>query len=194
LLKIAQKQWRSSSIQEATMQRHTYDSNYPHWNAPKSILTSSLNWRRNWRSWLHWLGWTLPIAIGLFATVPTSAQSDTPAFSLTAGFEARRVALPERMALQHTTDCGYIPAEPTATVTLEEDFFYLNFSLIDATPETTLLVVSLDNDGERFCSRGEVGQSGYWQAGTYAVYIGGATEQAALTMINADALEISESP
>ncbi len=172
------------------MQRHTYDSNYPSPNTPASSLSSGLDWR----SWLHWLGWTLPIAIGLFATVPTSAQSETSAFSLAAGFEARRVALPERVALQHTTDCGYISAEPTVMVTLEEDFFYLNFNPIDATPETTLLVISMDNDGERFCSRGEVGQSGYWRAGTYAVYIGGVTERAAQTMVNTDALEISELP
>jgi hypothetical protein len=172
------------------MQRHSYYPNHPNLNAPESFLASGLNWR----SWLHWLGWTLPIAIGLFATIPVSAQSETSAFSLTAGFEARRVALPGRVSLQRTTDCGYIPAEPTATVTLEEDFFYLNFNPIDATPETTLLVVSMDHNGDRFCSRGAVGQSGYWQAGTYAVYVGGATEQAALTMLNADALEISEIP
>ncbi|TAF49346.1 MAG: hypothetical protein EAZ61_14515 [Oscillatoriales cyanobacterium] len=143
---------------------------------------------------MHWLGWTLPIAIGLFATLPVAAQNSTSAVSLTAGFEARRVTLPERVALQYTSDCGYIPAEPTVMVTLEEDFFYLNFNPIEATPETTLLVVNLDNDGERFCSRGAIGQSGYWQAGTYAVYIGGVTEQAALTMVNTDGLEISESP
>jgi hypothetical protein len=169
------------------MQRYI---NHP---SSQAVLTPPSS-RLNWRSWLHWLGWTLPIAIGLFATIPVSAQAEPSEFSLTAGFESRRVALPERVALQHTDDCGYIPAEPTATVTLEEDFFYLNFNLLDATPETTLLVVSLDHNGDRFCSRGEVGQSGYWQAGTYAVYIGGVTEQAALTMVNTKALEISETP
>ena len=169
------------------MQRQEYHS-IPNFPSPPSPAPLS------WRSWLHWLGWTLPIAIGLFATLPVAAQNVTSTVSLTAGFEARRVTLPERVALQHTNDCGYIPAEPTVMVTLEEDFFYLNFSPIDATPETTLLVVSLDNNEERFCSRGAVGQSGYWQAGTYAVYIGGATEQAARTLVNTDALEISETP
>lgn len=150
--------------------------------------------RFHWRSWLHWLGWTIPIAVGLFATLPVAAQTDPSNLSLTAGFASRRVPLPERVALQQTDDCGYISAEPTATITLEEDFFYLNFNLLDATPETTLLIVSLDRDSDRFCSRGEVGQSGYWPAGTYVVYVGGMTEQAALTMVNADGLEISETP
>jgi len=169
------------------MQRHLFHLD-PH---PASVGVSSLS---PWQLWLYWLGWTIPIAIGLFVAIPVSAQAESSEFSLTAGFASRRVSLPERVALQQTEDCGYIPAEPIATVTLEEDFFYLNFNLLDATPETTLLVVSLDHNGDRFCSRGGVGQSGYWRSGTYTVYIGGVTEQAALTKVHVDGLEISETP
>ena len=140
--------------------------------------------------------WTLASLLGLVTLSPVAAQASEPTseVSLAAGFESRRIARPERVMLQYTDDCGYVPAEPIAIVTLEEDFFYLNFSVLDATQDTTLLVVSQASDDDRFCSRGEMGQSGYWNAGTYKVYVGGMTEPAALGQGNTGSLEISENP
>ena len=67
-------------------------------------------------------------------------------------------------------DCGYTAETANHEITLRQDFSYLRLQ-VEAEGSPTLLVIG-PTSGDRFCARSLPQQSGYWQAGTYRIYVG----------------------
>lgn len=128
------------------------------------------------------------IALGLVIATPTLAQTVPPdeVLDVTPGFE-EMVLEGNSGGSSNSQDCGYTAAVPNHELTLTEDFSYLRLDVLgDANP--TLLVIGPDR-GDRFCARSLPQQSGYWQAGTYEIYVGDLNGESAPYQ-----LSISENP
>ncbi|MFP4652383.1 MAG: hypothetical protein ACLFM4_08155 [Phormidium sp.] len=113
----------------------------------------------------------MAIALGLVIATPSLAQTVVPdeVLDLTPGFE-EMVLDGNSGGSSNSQDCGYTATVPNHTLTLTEDFSYLRLDVL-AEAHPTLLVIGPDS-GDRFCARSLPQQSGYWQAGTYEIYVG----------------------
>ncbi|MCC5896415.1 MAG: hypothetical protein JJU32_00670 [Phormidium sp. BM_Day4_Bin.17] len=114
------------------------------------------------------------IALGLVIATPTLAQtaqtgSRDEVLELTTGFE-EMILEGNSGGSSSSQDCGYTAAAANHEITLRQDFSYLRLE-VEAEGSPTLLVIGPDS-GDRFCARSLPQQSGYWQAGTYRIYVG----------------------
>ncbi|NMG58174.1 hypothetical protein E1H12_06455 [Geitlerinema sp. P-1104] len=116
----------------------------------------------------------MAIALGLVIATPSLAQTSQPlsldeGLDLAPGFE--EITLDGHSGGSSSSqDCGYTATAANHEITLRQDFSYLRLE-VEAEGSPTLLVIGPDS-GDRFCARSLPQQSGYWQAGTYRIYVG----------------------
>lgn len=67
-----------------------------------------------------------------------------------------------------SSDCGFIAAAPNQVIQLSEPVPYLRFR-VQGSGQPTLLI---EGPGGRFCGLAEPEISGFWQAGSYNIYVG----------------------
>lgn len=112
--------------------------------------------------------WTaIALTLGLTLGFPQAAHADT--LELSRGFD-RVTRQGTSGGTENSGDCGTIATTPNHEITLTQDFAYLSLN-VSGGGDPTLLVVG-DDTGDRFCARSNPQQSGYWQQGTYRVYVG----------------------
>jgi hypothetical protein len=109
------------------------------------------------------------IALSLGATEFASAQT----VQLAPGFNPNPKVFTGTSGGRTSSSCGNLPANPSQTVTLTQAM-NLVFSVQGA---NSLTMMIKSPDGGTFCvisdgSGAPLQQPGYWNAGTYAIYIG----------------------
>lgn len=67
-----------------------------------------------------------------------------------------------------SSDCGFIAAAPNQVIQLSEPVPYLRFR-VQGGGQPTLLI---EGPGGRFCGLAEPEISGFWQPGSYNIYVG----------------------
>lgn len=67
-----------------------------------------------------------------------------------------------------SSDCGFIPDASNHIIQVNEPLPYLRFS-VQGSGQPTLLI---EGPGGRFCGLAEPEISGFWQPGTYRIYVG----------------------
>ncbi len=113
----------------------------------------------------------IPAAIALSLGAADLTLAGT--VQLSSGFSPNPTVLTGTSGGGSSSSCGNIPASPSQTVTLTQAMD-LVFSVQGAN-SVTLLIKS--PDGGQFCvisdgSGSQLQQPGYWNAGTYLIYIG----------------------
>lgn len=116
------------------------------------------------RTLKRWL--LVPAAIAAIVTPAGAALGET--LTLSPGFEDPTVVSGTSGGSETQGNCGNISASPEHTLTLTEDFAFLRVS-VSAPGQPTLLV---EGPGGSFCAPQNPQQSGYWEAGTYSIYVG----------------------
>jgi hypothetical protein len=112
----------------------------------------------------RWL--SLPIAIGLVSATLGSAVAET--IQLSPGFAEPKTSSGNSGGAIATGNCGYISNTPNHQLVLADDFDYLRV-IVGNADGLTLLV---RGPGGEFCAPLDPQQSGYWQKGTYEIFVG----------------------
>jgi len=121
----------------------------------------------------------VPTVLALMTLGATAASSKVPVLELAPGFKTDPMALTGQSGGQtQTKDCGKIAAAPNYVIKLTNDFKYLRLS-VQSAGQPTLLIQ--EPSGRRICvsadslSGGTIESPGYWNQGTYSLYIGDRT-------------------
>jgi hypothetical protein len=121
----------------------------------------------------------VPTVLALMTLGATAASSKVPVLELAPGFKTDPMALTGQSGGQTPTkDCGKIAAAPNYVIKLTNDFKYLRLS-VQSAGQPTLLIQ--EPSGRRICvsadslSGGTIESPGYWNQGTYSLYIGDRT-------------------
>jgi hypothetical protein len=112
----------------------------------------------------RWL--SLPIAIGLVSATMGSALAET--IQLSPGFAEPKTSTGTSGGTIETGNCGTISAAPNHKLVLSADFDYLR--VVASGGEGLTLLVR--GPGGEFCAPRDPQQSGYWQQGTYEIFVG----------------------
>ncbi|MGB3240301.1 MAG: hypothetical protein WBB29_18555 [Geitlerinemataceae cyanobacterium] len=116
------------------------------------------------KTFARWL--SLPIAIGLVSLMMGSAIAET--IPLSPGFAEPKTTTGTSGGAIDTGNCGYISDTPNHQLVLADNFDYLRVAAEDA-DGLTLLV---RGPGGEFCALLAPQQSGYWEKGTYDIFVG----------------------
>jgi hypothetical protein len=112
----------------------------------------------------RWL--SLPIAIGLVSLTMGSAIAET--IPLSPGFTEPKTSTGTSGGAISSGNCGSISGTPNHQLILSADFDYLRVAASGG-EGLTLLV---RGPGGEFCAPRDPQQSGYWQEGTYDIFVG----------------------
>lgn len=125
----------------------------------------------------HWM--VVPTVLALMATATTATYGKVPVLELNPGFNTDPLTFTGQSGGQkQTKDCGKIAATPNHVIKLSNDFKYLRLS-VQSSGQATLLIQ--EPSGRRICvsadslSGGMIESPGYWNQGSYSLYIGDRT-------------------
>jgi hypothetical protein len=129
----------------------------------------------------RWLSFSIAIGLGLGTMGSTLAET----IQLSPGFPGPKTATGTSGGTIDAGNCGYISNTPNHQLVLSADFDYLRVAASGG-EGLTLLV---RGPGGEFCAPRDPQQSGYWQQGTYEIFVGDGTG-----MGNPYTLSISATP
>ncbi|MBE9040687.1 hypothetical protein IQ235_07830 [Oscillatoriales cyanobacterium LEGE 11467] len=107
---------------------------------------------------------SIAIAIGLVTARTAVAQT----LELSPGFTEPTTVDGIAGGTSNSGNCGYISETPNHELVLTDDFDYLRV-WVDGAENLTLLV---RGPGGEFCAPRDPQQSGYWEEGTYSIFVG----------------------
>ena len=105
-------------------------------------------------------------AVAMTFATPSTAIGQT--LELSPGFAEPTSVTGIAGGTSESGNCGYISDAPNHELILTDDFDYLRV-WVNGTENLTLLV---RGPGGEFCAPRDPQQSGYWEAGTYSIFVG----------------------
>ncbi|MEH1873942.1 hypothetical protein [Nostoc sp.] len=115
-----------------------------------------------------------PTALAMSLVFAQTNLAQTPKIQINRNLQADPLILKGKSGGTVKSNCGNITTEPNQVIQVTESLPYLRLT-VESQGKPTLLI---DGPGGRFCviadkySGGKPELSGYWQAGTYSVYVG----------------------
>lgn len=114
-------------------------------------------------------GLLVPAAAAAFLAVSSAVSSHAQVVPLASNFQPDPNPIASGTSGGATSsDCGFIAAAPNQVIQLSEPFPYLRFR-VQGGGQPTLLI---EGPGGRFCGLAEPEISGFWQPGSYNIYVG----------------------
>jgi hypothetical protein len=116
----------------------------------------------------------VPVAALLSMVIVKSNLAEVPAITIAPKLQSDPLVLNGKSGGTVQSKCGNISAAPSQVIRVPESMPYLRLT-VESDGQPTLLI---DGPGGRFCvladsySQSKPELSGYWQAGTYSLYIG----------------------
>ena len=121
----------------------------------------------------------VPTALAMSLVFAKTNLAQKPTIQINRNLQADPLVLKGKSGGTVKSNCGNITTEPNQVIQVTESLPYLRLT-VESQGKPTLLI---DGPGGRFCvmadkySGGKPELSGYWQAGTYSVYVGELDEQ-----------------
>ncbi|WP_375512733.1 hypothetical protein [uncultured Nostoc sp.] len=116
----------------------------------------------------------VPTALAISLVFAQTNLAQKPTIQINRNLQADPLVLKGKSGGTVKSNCGNITTEPNQVIQVTESLPYLRLT-VESEGKPTLLI---DGPGGRFCvmadkySGGNPELSGYWQAGTYSVYVG----------------------
>ncbi|MDY6937499.1 MAG: hypothetical protein SWY16_07520 [Cyanobacteriota bacterium] len=108
------------------------------------------------------------ISVAIAFTFATAQTAVGETLELSPGFTEPTTLDGIAGGTSESSNCGYIADTPNHELVLTEDFDYLRV-WVNGTENLTLLV---RGPGGEFCAPRDPQQSGYWEEGTYSIFVG----------------------
>ncbi|MCC5599569.1 hypothetical protein [Nostoc favosum] len=116
----------------------------------------------------------VPTALAMSLVFAQTNLAQTPTTQINRNLQPDPLILKGKSGGTVKSNCGNIPTEPNQVIQVTESLPYLRLT-VESEGKPTLLI---DGPGGRFCvmadkySGGKPELSGYWQAGTYSLFVG----------------------
>lgn len=116
----------------------------------------------------------VPTALAMSLVFAQTNLAQTPTTQINRNLQPDPLILKGKSGGTVKSNCGNIPTEPNQVIQVTESLPYLRLT-VESEGKPTLLI---DGPGGRFCvmadkySGGKPELSGFWQPGTYSVYVG----------------------
>ncbi len=121
----------------------------------------------------------VPTALAMSLVFAQTNLAQTPTIQINRNLQPDPLILKGKSGGTVKSNCGNITTEPNQVIQVTESLPYLRLT-VESEGKPTLLI---DGPGGRFCvmadkySGGKPELSGFWQAGTYSVYVGELNER-----------------
>ena len=121
----------------------------------------------------------VPIALAMSLILTEANLAQTPQIQINRNFQPDPLVLNGKSGGSVKSKCGNITTTPNQIIQVKESLPYLRLT-VETQGKPTLLI---DGPGGRFCvqpdsySGGKPELSGYWEAGTYSLYVGELSQQ-----------------
>ncbi|MBW4451305.1 MAG: hypothetical protein KME55_00795 [Nostoc indistinguendum CM1-VF10] len=116
----------------------------------------------------------VPTALAMSLVLTEANLAQTPTIKINRNLQPDPLVLDGKSGGTVKSNCGNISTEPNQVVQVTESLPYLRLT-VESEGKATLLI---DGPGGRFCvmadkySGGKPELSGFWQAGTYSLFVG----------------------
>ena len=122
----------------------------------------------------HKLFTVVPTALAISLAVTGTTLAGTPVVSVNPNLQPDPLTVSGTSGGGNKSNCGNIAATPNQVIQVTQSLPYLRLT-VESTGKPTLLI---DGPGGRFCvladnyTGGKPEISGFWQAGSYSLYVG----------------------